>query len=68
MNSPAPAAPKLAYTIEEAIAATGIGKTSLYEDIAAGLLRAKKRGTRTILLTEDLAAYLAALPDAETKQ
>ncbi len=63
---PAPAAaPKLAYSIEEAIAATGIGKTSLYDDIAAGLLVARKRGTRTIILTTDLNQYLAALPAME---
>ena len=40
----------------------------LYEDIAAGILPARKRGNRTIILAEDLKAYLAALPAVETKQ
>ncbi|WP_442680632.1 helix-turn-helix domain-containing protein [Sphingomonas sp. ASY06-1R] len=61
------AAPKLAYTLKEAIAATGIGKTSLYDDMAAGRLTAKKRGTSTIILTDELRRYLAELPNAEIK-
>jgi len=56
---------KLAYSIEEAVEVTGIGRSSLYLDIAAGRLVARKRGTRTIILTADLAAYLAALPPAQ---
>lgn len=60
--------PKLALSIEEVIEATAIGRTSIYEDIAAGKLRARKRGRSTIILTADLAEYLAALPLVETKQ
>lgn len=55
---------KLAYTIPEATIATGIGRTSLYEEISAGRLVARKRGSTTIILASDLAAYLAALPVA----
>jgi len=57
-----PRGPKLAYTLKEAIAATGIGKTSLYDDQAAGRLEMRKRGSSTIILTEELQRYLAALP------
>jgi hypothetical protein len=57
--------PKLAYSIPEAMEATGIGRSSLYEDISAGRLMARKRGSRTVILARDLAAYLEALPVAE---
>lgn len=53
---------KLAYTVNEACAATGIGRTSLYEEIRAGKLVARKRGATTLILAIDLDAYLAALP------
>jgi hypothetical protein len=56
---------KLAYTIAEAIKATGIGKTSLFAEMKAGRLVARKRGSQTLILAEDLRAYLAALPIAE---
>lgn len=61
---------KLAYTIPEVCAATGLGRTSVYDEINAGRLRAKKRGSTTIILADDLAGYLRALPDfmEETKQ
>lgn len=57
--------PKLAYSVPEAVVATSIGKTVLWEDIAKGKLPTRKRGTRTIILAEDLAAYLAGLPVLE---
>jgi excisionase family DNA binding protein len=42
----------------------GRGRSTLYELIAAGALRAKKMGSRTVILESDLDAYLASLPDA----
>jgi hypothetical protein len=54
--------PKLAFSIEEAMAATSFGRQAIYDDINSGLLIARRRGSRTIILAEDLAAYLAALP------
>ena len=51
------------YTIPEAMKATGIGRTSLYEDISAGLLKTRKRGRRTVILAADLSDYLGKLPD-----
>ena len=53
---------KLAYSIAEACAAMGIGRTKLYDLIAAGKLVARKDGGRTLILAEDMAAYLRALP------
>jgi excisionase family DNA binding protein len=55
---------KLAYTIPEACAAAGIGKSKMYEEIAAKRLRARKLGHRTLILKADLAAWLEALPEA----
>lgn len=54
--------PKLAYSIEETIASTGIGRSTIFEEIKAGRLKARKRGRSTIILTGDLAKYLEALP------
>lgn len=56
--------PKLAFTISEAVEASGIGRNSLYQEIAAGRLPARKRGRTTLILVADLESYLAALPDA----
>ena len=66
-TSDAAAIPKLAFKISEAVSATGIGETSLCEDIAAGLLKVKKRGRSTLILAEDLTSYLRALPDGRTQ-
>ncbi len=52
---------KLAYTVREACAATGLGRSTLYEEVRAGRLIARKRGSKTVILEADLAAYLAAL-------
>ena len=54
---------KLAYSVEEAAEALGLGRTMLYGEIAAGRLRAKKIGKRTIILVDDARAYLASLPE-----
>ncbi len=54
---------KLAYSIKEAVAAGAGSRTKLYESIAAGTLRARKRGRSTVILAADLARYLEGLPD-----
>ena len=53
---------KLAYTIPEVVEATGICRTLIYQDIVAGRLVARKRGSKTIVLNADLVAFLDALP------
>lgn len=58
------AIPKLAYRIDEAVLATGISRASLYRDIAGGLLKARKRGGCTIILSADLQFYLESFPEA----
>ncbi|SKB85341.1 DNA binding domain-containing protein, excisionase family [Sphingopyxis flava] len=45
---------KLAYSIEEAVAATSISKSSLYARIAKGEIVASKVGRRTVIPARSL--------------
>jgi hypothetical protein len=53
------------FTIAETCAAGGFGRTKAYEAIAAGRLKARKLGRRTIILSDDLRDFLQALPTAK---
>ncbi|TQE92707.1 MAG: helix-turn-helix domain-containing protein [Spiribacter salinus] len=57
MNSPEP----LAYTINGACEALGIGRTRIYDEIKAGRLRAIKYGKRTLIRRQDAEAWLERL-------
>ena len=56
---------RLAFSVAEACSAARIGRTSLYQAIRAGQLRALKNGRRTIILATDLHRYLENLPAIE---
>lgn len=51
--------PKIAYSIREACHATSLGRTTIFNYIAAGRLRATRVGGRTIIPAEALHALVA---------
>jgi hypothetical protein len=51
-----------AYTIKELKEAGIIGPTKAYAEINAGRLIARKVGKKTVILEQDLKAWLDALP------
>jgi len=53
----------LAYSISEACKVSGIGRSVLYTLLKSGALRARKHGTRTLILVDDLRQYLERLPE-----
>jgi len=55
----------LAYSIPDACDVSGFGKSSIYEAIAKKELRARKMGSRTFILADDLRAWLSSLPEAD---
>lgn len=59
--------PPLATDVDGACRALGIGKTKVYEEINGGRLRALKFGKKTLIPTDQFAAWLAALKPVEAK-
>jgi excisionase family DNA binding protein len=57
----------LAHTIADASKVTGIGRTTLYGLIGAGVLDARKAGGRTLILGASLRDYIASLPAADIR-
>jgi excisionase family DNA binding protein len=56
-----PIAP-MALKVAEACAASRCGRTTVYEAIKRGELRALKRGKSTLILESDLRRWLEAMP------
>jgi excisionase family DNA binding protein len=52
----------LAYTVHGVCEMSGFGRTFIFEKIKTGELPARKAGRRTIILHDDLVAWLNALP------
>jgi hypothetical protein len=53
---------RLSLSPEESSALSGIGTTSIRAAAASGALKARKHGTRTIILRRDLEEWLSTLP------
>lgn len=54
--------PPISVTIPDAVRASGMSRTSIYEALKRGDLTARKAGRRTLISFSDLQAYLAGLP------
>ena len=52
-----------AYSISDAIAVTGIGRTKLYQEINSGRLKTVRLCGRRLILRDDLLAWLHAARD-----
>lgn len=59
---------RLAYRPEEAAAAVGVGRTTIFEEIRAGRLRARKVGRATLIAEADLRAWVVALQERRSKR
>ena len=56
---------ELAVPIVEAARRAGVGRSSIYEAVNRGELRLKKSGRRSLILVDDLKAWVNSLPNAE---
>lgn len=63
-----PSAGRGGMSIEEAAEYIGVCRSSIYNEIGAGRLSARKRGKRTIILFEDARAYLLSLPKLDRRE
>jgi excisionase family DNA binding protein len=53
---------RISHTIPDACVVTGLSRTTLYEAIKTGRLTHRKYGNRTLILHEDLKAFIEKLP------
>ena len=58
------AATAIGLSVDDTLAALGIGRTTLYALLAEERLQAVKIGTRTVVLADSVRRYLAELPTA----
>jgi excisionase family DNA binding protein len=64
MNRPIDEISREAFSISEACSVAGIGRTTIYQAISDGKLKARKCGKRTLVLRDDLRDFLTSLPGA----
>ena len=61
LNIDGAAPAKLLFRVNEACSVLGLGRTSLYKEIAAGRLRVVRAAGRTLLARRDLDEYVETL-------
>ena len=54
------------FTVSQFCERNNMSRTTFYELLKSGDLKAKKRGSRTIVLASDETAWLNSLPDYES--
>jgi excisionase family DNA binding protein len=59
---------RLGWSIIDAARTANVGRSTIYEEIRAGRLVARKMGRRTIILDRDLQAWLSTLPTLKTSR
>jgi hypothetical protein len=57
---------KIAYSISEAVEASGLSRSALYLALKDGKLAARKAGARTIIERTELSRFIASLPTMRT--
>lgn len=55
---------RIAITVRDAVEVSGLGRTTLYEIFKTGKIKPKKQGKRTLIMLDELEAYLRSLPEA----
>ena len=55
---------KIAYRVDEAVRASGLGRTTIYDEIKSGRLKAVKVAGRRLILKADLEAFLRSNSEA----
>lgn len=58
---------KLTYRIDEACAATGYGRSALFERIRDGKITARRDGKFTLIEREELVRYIKSLPTSKVE-
>lgn len=61
----APALEPIAVPIPQACLISGLSRSGLYRELAAGKVRAVKSGSRTLVLVDSLRKHVSGLPEAK---
>jgi hypothetical protein len=59
---------KLGYSVDSLAKAADSSRSVVYEELAAGRLKAKKLGARTIIPADEARRWLQSLPDFGSEQ
>lgn len=59
---------RLAYTVDELVAASGVSRSVIYEHVEAGRLTFRYPSARPVVLRDEAEAWLASLPSERPKK